>query len=297
MSARTTLFAIAASAALCHAASAANVYVMSTGTSSIPVANDNAVVDALTNGGHTVTLGVPYTQFDAAVDLTGIDVVYLQASWNWNTGDMPIDGQEMLFEFVRNGGGLVTNEWTVWKAAAQGSFEIISPYFPSELDSPFSTLATMTFTQTTPEPTLNAGLDPQFTFPLTSVSGTHTFIAAKPGAVGYYTFEQSGNTYDALIAAGAGCGRVANFATVNAQMQLEDPNFATLLSNTMTWATLGPLVFGDANADGDINLADLNIVLANFGTETDEGDLDGDGQVDLADLNIVLATFGSSCAD
>ncbi len=54
---------------------------------------------------------------------------------------------------------------------------------------------------------------------------------------------------------------------------------------------------GDANADGDINLADLNIVLANFGTETDEGDLDGDGQVDLADLNIVLATFGSSCAD
>ncbi|MCR9217414.1 MAG: hypothetical protein NXI14_09460, partial [bacterium] len=54
---------------------------------------------------------------------------------------------------------------------------------------------------------------------------------------------------------------------------------------------------GDANADGDINLADLNIVLANFGTETDEGDLDGDGQINLADLNIVLAAFGSSCSD
>jgi len=292
--------AIIASLSLCAVVSgtqAANVYVMSTGTSSIPVANDNAVVDALVNGGHTVTLGVPYTQFDSTIDLSNIDVVYLQASWNWNTGDMPIDGQEMLFEFVRNGGGLVTNEWTVWKAAAQDSFEVISPYFPSELDSPFSSVSTMTFTQTTPEPTLNAGLDPEFTFPLTNVAGTHTFIAAKPGAVGYYTFEQAGTTYDALIAAGAGCGRVANFATVNALAQLQDPNFATLLSNTMTWATLGPLVFGDANADGDINLADLNIVLANFGNQTDEGDLDGDGQVNLADLNIVLATFGSSCAD
>lgn len=155
----------------------------------------------------------------------------------------------------------------------------------------------MTFTQTTPEPTLNAGLPESFTFPLTSVAGTHTFIAAKPGAVGYYTFEQSGVTYDALIAAGAGCGRVANFATVNAQMQLEDENFARLLSNTMTWATLGPLVFGDATGDGEINLADLNVVLANFGDETDTGDLDGDGFVNLADLNIVLATFGSSCSD
>ena len=54
---------------------------------------------------------------------------------------------------------------------------------------------------------------------------------------------------------------------------------------------------GDANADGDIDLADLNIVLANFGNETDEGDLDDDGQVDLTDLNIVLAAFGSSCSD
>jgi hypothetical protein len=282
---------------LCGAAQAANVYVMTTGAGSIAADNDNAVAAALANGGHTVTLGVPYTQFDATVDLTGIDVVYLQASWNWNIGDMPVDGQEMLFEFVRNGGGLVTNEWTVWKAAAQNTFAVLSPYFPSELDSPFSTLATMTFTQTTPEPTLNAGLPESFTFPLTSVSGTHTFIAAKPGAVGYYTFEQNGTTYDALIAAGAGCGRVANFATVNAQMQLEDENFARLLSNTMTWATLGPLVFGDATGDGEIDLADLNVVLANFGEETEDGDLDGDGLVNLADLNIVLATFGSSCAD
>ncbi|MFI4855079.1 MAG: hypothetical protein ACIAQF_08905, partial [Phycisphaerales bacterium JB065] len=253
--------------------------------------------DQLTLHGHTVTLGVAYTAFDATVDLSGIDVVYLQANWNWNTGNMPVDGQEMLFDFVRDGGGLVTNEWTVWKAAAQGSFEVLSAYFPAELDTPFSTLGEMTFTQVTPDPTLNDGLDSEFTFPLTNVSGTHTFIAAKPGAVTYYTFEQSGTAYGGLIAAGAGCGRVANFATVNGANQINDENFGRLLSNTMTWATLGPLVFGDATGDGEIDLADLNIVLANFGSETETGDLDGDGFVDLADLNIVLATFGSSCAD
>jgi len=277
---------------------AVDVYVTSSGTSPTAQTNDQLVVDALIAGGHTVTLGVPYNQFTPDnVDLNGIDVVYLQASWNWTAGNMPVDGQNMLFDFIRAGGGLVTNEWTVWKAAANNSFEILNAYFPAELATPFSTLSSMTFNQVEAEPTLNDGLPESFTFPLTSVSGTHTFIAPKPGAFTYYSFTQGANTWGGLIAAGAGCGRVANFATVNAAAQLEDPNFAQLLSNTMTWAAQGPLVTGDANGDGQVNLADLNIVLANFGQETDQGDLNGDGLVNLADLNIVLATFGSSCAD
>ncbi|XOV76972.1 MAG: hypothetical protein ACFHWZ_09260 [Phycisphaerales bacterium] len=44
-----------------------------------------------------------------------------------------------------------------------------------------------------------------------------------------------------------------------------------------------------------VDLADLNLVLANFGTASEEGDLDDSGSVDLADLNLVLANFGSSC--
>lgn len=52
---------------------------------------------------------------------------------------------------------------------------------------------------------------------------------------------------------------------------------------------------GDANGDSVVNLADLNLVLANFGTASSEGDVNGDGSVDLADLNLVLANFGSSC--
>jgi len=52
---------------------------------------------------------------------------------------------------------------------------------------------------------------------------------------------------------------------------------------------------GDANGDGMVDLADLNLVLANFGTNGSDGDVNGDGVVDLADLNLVLANFGSGC--
>ncbi|MFU8829054.1 MAG: S8 family serine peptidase [Phycisphaerales bacterium] len=52
---------------------------------------------------------------------------------------------------------------------------------------------------------------------------------------------------------------------------------------------------GDVTGDGNVDLGDLNLVLANFGQQTSQGDTNGDGIVDLADLNTVLANFGSSC--
>ena len=51
----------------------------------------------------------------------------------------------------------------------------------------------------------------------------------------------------------------------------------------------------NVTGDGEVNLADLNLVLANFGQQTNQGDTNGDGVVDLADLNAVLAAFGTSC--
>ena len=50
----------------------------------------------------------------------------------------------------------------------------------------------------------------------------------------------------------------------------------------------------DLNADGAIDLADLNAVLSSFGQDTCL-DATGDGVMDLADLNAVLANFGTSC--
>ncbi|MFI4855590.1 MAG: proprotein convertase P-domain-containing protein, partial [Phycisphaerales bacterium JB065] len=52
---------------------------------------------------------------------------------------------------------------------------------------------------------------------------------------------------------------------------------------------------GDVTGDHSVDLADLNLVLANFGQVTSDGDADGSGEVDLADLNIILANFGATC--
>ncbi len=56
---------------------------------------------------------------------------------------------------------------------------------------------------------------------------------------------------------------------------------------------------GDANGDGFINFADLNLVLANFGQTAppgaNPGDVNADGVVDFADLNLVLSFFGTAC--
>ncbi|XOV75260.1 MAG: GC-type dockerin domain-anchored protein [Phycisphaerales bacterium] len=51
----------------------------------------------------------------------------------------------------------------------------------------------------------------------------------------------------------------------------------------------------DTTGDGSVDLADLNLVLGNFGQTTPDGDTNGDGQVDLADLNTVLGAFGAAC--
>ena len=56
----------------------------------------------------------------------------------------------------------------------------------------------------------------------------------------------------------------------------------------------GPCL-ADANLSGAVDLGDLNLILANFGSDLGQGDLNCDGVVDLVDLNAVLAAFGTAC--
>ncbi|MCC6492596.1 MAG: VCBS repeat-containing protein, partial [Pirellulales bacterium] len=56
---------------------------------------------------------------------------------------------------------------------------------------------------------------------------------------------------------------------------------------------------GDVNGSGAVDLSDLAILLAHFGTPSGatfaDGDLDGDGDVDLGDLAMMLSSFGTVC--
>lgn len=54
----------------------------------------------------------------------------------------------------------------------------------------------------------------------------------------------------------------------------------------------------DVNRDGVVGLADLAIVLENFGVEPavyQDGDIDTDGRVTLSDLALLLENFGTAC--
>ncbi|MFG0292074.1 MAG: PEP-CTERM sorting domain-containing protein [Phycisphaerales bacterium JB050] len=66
--------------------------------------------------------------------------------------------------------------------------------------------------------------------------------------------------------------------------------------DNITITPLAPACPADVDGSNSVDLADLNIVLANFGQATDSGDTNGDGTVDLADLNAVLAAFGTNCS-
>ncbi len=71
-----------------------------------------------------------------------------------------------------------------------------------------------------------------------------------------------------------------------------------LLEQTVSWAvsiTRGPpLIPGDANGDGSVDLTDFAIVKDHFGTGTTlaEGDFNGDLVVDLLDFSILKENFG-----
>ncbi len=60
-----------------------------------------------------------------------------------------------------------------------------------------------------------------------------------------------------------------------------------------------PSCAGDADLDGDVDLNDLALLLASYGTASGatwgQGDFDQDGDVDLSDLSLMLANYGGAC--
>jgi hypothetical protein len=64
-------------------------------------------------------------------------------------------------------------------------------------------------------------------------------------------------------------------------------------------AALRTELWGDLDGDSDVDLNDLSIILANYGTPSGatygQGDMNGDGDVDLNDLSMLLGVYGQTC--
>jgi len=146
-----------------------------------------------------------------------------------------------IASFVDAGGGLVTAEWTVWSANNETGWDAIEAILPvSYYDYTYPTLCT--FTEVTPDPTLNYNLPASFDFVPSDVDGSFTQMYLKDGATEYYS---AATDYDALVSVGmAGWdvgtngGRVFSLSVVLAADELAAGTpTAQLLANSFAWTT------------------------------------------------------------
>ena len=94
-----------------------------------------------------------------------------------------------------------------------------------------------------------------------------------------------GDTVEILLQQGTGTPEVVDALVISARGVVA----------SLALSLGGTTCLGDLDGDGDTDLADLGILLADFGCMPPPncvGDLDGDGDTDLADLGILLADFG-----
>ncbi len=133
-------------------------------------------------------------------------------------------------------------------------------------------------------------------------------FAASPGSYG--TYDQGGDVWqwnEAKVTGstrgqrGGAWGEIPNLLPSN----IRDSYLLTAERDTIgfrvasvPWGWHDP---GDANVDGEVDINDLTIVLANYnqtGMAWSQGSMDGDptGKVDINDLTLVLQNFGKTYA-
>jgi para-nitrobenzyl esterase len=194
---------------------------------------DGRVRTVLETQGHVVTIGKNFTQFSGE-GLAAQNVVLLMATLDSGDGDMPAAGQSALLNFVSNGGGLVTSEWTIWKSAGK-SFSTLRSAFPVLSSASYSELPTITYKSATPDPVLNVGMPSSLTFNADFLYGTETFFAPRPGATVFYT--STGATGAAgVIGWQFSLGRVIQFSTLIGWQEIADADFSRLVTNAVSWA-------------------------------------------------------------
>jgi hypothetical protein len=278
-------------------ATAGNVLIVSAGSPT----TDAALVTALANQGHTATIGPNYWEFDTNVDLSPYDVLYIQGNGNWTQSDMPVDAQSMILDFTQDGGGIIFSEWVVWMVAARDVFQVLAAAMPVEETTVFRTTSEITFTLNTSEPFLTDGLPASFTMPLTSFSGTESYLVPKLDATVFYDSDWNiGGEFGGAAVGWDICGgRVVNFSTTIGTNQINDPNFQILFGNMVTWVsrseTDNTCLIDYVPPCGVLNFFDVSQFLARFAAFDPRADLNADGNHDFFDVSLLLQLYASGC--
>jgi hypothetical protein len=294
---KAMLIGVGAAALLSQVAGGANVYVMSSGD---PVL-DEAVRQALVAGGHVVTIGAPYTQFDGTQSLAGYGAVYLQANANWMDGDMPVNGQIEILTWMQAGGGLVTSEWVTWKMAG-GAMEILAGAMAVIPQPAYASNPTATYAVVTPDATLNAGLPTTMRFPLTDFVGTERLCIERVGSTVFYNSTEYPSAERGVVGRTYGSiGHVLNFSTTAGIDQVQDANFARLLSNAMWWAAAGSACYANCDASTVppvLNVNDFVCFQTRFAASDAYANCDGSTMPPVLNVNdfiCFLTRFAAGC--
>jgi len=214
--------------------------------------------DGLAQYGHAVTIGPHYDAFDGSIDLSPYDAIVFSAAF-YADPDMPLLGQQSIVDFVTNGGGLITGEWTTWRNNATGAFGEIAPILPASTAGGTVGGArvevSVRYAQVTSDPILNAGLPASMDFVI-NAAGTE-IIYPKVGATVFYSgdsispylvLDESINVwipyYESFPSAGLigwqyGAGRVLSFSTTLQQPIGPDytDNYSRLVANSIDWVS------------------------------------------------------------
>lgn len=208
------------------------VLLLSTGSSSL----NSTTQTTLQNAGYSVTIGSQYSSFNAS-ELVGIDVVLLFPNNNWSSSvDMPLTAQTALKDFVSNGGGLITGEWTNWMNA-RGLFSNLTEILPVVATTQYTGGSSLSYTQATADPVINNDLPTAFAFSTDSFAGVESMFTAKSGATVFYT-SSGGANGAGVVGWDVGAGRVLQFSTVAGPNELSDPHYSLLFQNTVQWAAV-----------------------------------------------------------
>jgi hypothetical protein len=255
---------------------------------------DPQLIAALEGAGHVVTLGPPFHELDADDVIGGCDVVYLQANYNWAFGDMPVEGQQKLLDFLALGGGVVTCEWLMWKVGDPMQLQVLEPVLPSTSDGTYAETLMTTYTQVTPDAVLNEGVREKFTFANQNIGGSETYLTPKAGATVFYASDQVGI---GVVGWDVGAGRVISFSSVAGALSVQNEDFARLLANAMTWAAGEgeEICIADCNDDLQLNILDFVCFQGLFQSGDDAADINGDGALNILDFVAFQGAFVEGC--